>query len=238
MTAPKDGCKRRVIVDLSLPSVHQHAVNMSVSNSNYLGTPFSLKLPTIDTLSQALTIVGNNVKIFKVDLARAFRQLNLDLFDVKYMGFYWRGQFYVNTAVPFGYRHSTLCMQRVTDLIRHIIFTHYGVLLFNYIDYIIGIAPDDVADSHFKITLNLLNSLGFILSNSKTLSPSKIPTCLGIQINLNNGTLHIPLAKLQDVIALCQKYINQKTITKKRVAGTHWLSYFYSQSRETCTYLH
>jgi hypothetical protein len=90
MTAPKDSCKCRVIVDLSFPSVHQHAVNMSVSNSNYLGTPFSLKLPTIDTLSQALTIVGNNVKNFEVDLARAFGQLNLDPFDVKYMGLYWR----------------------------------------------------------------------------------------------------------------------------------------------------
>jgi hypothetical protein len=127
MTAPKDGCKRRVIIDLSFPSVHQHAVNMSVSNSYKLRTSFTLKLPTIDTISQALTIEGNNVKIFKVDLAQAFRQLNLDPFDVKYMGLYWRGQFYVDTAVPFGYGHGTLCMQRVPNLISHILFTYYGV---------------------------------------------------------------------------------------------------------------
>jgi hypothetical protein len=78
----------------------------------------------------------------------------------------------------------------------------------NYIDNIIGIAPDSVADVHFKITLNLLNSLGFILSNSKT------PTCLGINIDISLGTMHIPLAKLQDVITLCQKYLNLKFITK------------------------
>jgi hypothetical protein len=105
-------------------------------------------------------------------------------------------------------------MQRVTDLIRHILFKHHGVLVLNYIDDIIGIAPDSVADVHFKITLNLLNSLGFILSNSKTISPSKIPTCLGINFNISLGTMHIPLAKLQDVITLCQKYLNLKFITK------------------------
>jgi hypothetical protein len=190
---------------------------MSVSNSHYVGTPFNLKLPTIDTVSQVLTLVGNNVKIFKVDLARAFRQLNLDPFDVKYMGLYWKDQLYVDTAVPFGYRHGTLCVQRVTDLIQHILFKHNGVLVLNYIDDIIDIAPDSVADVHFKITINLLNSLGFILSNSKTISPSKIPTCLGININISLGTMHIPLAKLQDVITLCQKYLNLKFITKNRL---------------------
>jgi hypothetical protein len=65
--------------------------------------------------------------------------------------------------------------------------------------------------------LQLIYSLGFNLSNSKTISPSKIPTCLVIQINLNNGTLHVPMDKLQDVIALCQKYIN-KNYHKKWVA--------------------
>jgi hypothetical protein len=155
MTAPKDGCKRPVIVDLSFPSIHEQSVNSSVSNSHYVGTPFNLKLPTIDTVSQVLTLVGNNVKI--LDLAQAFRQLSLDPFDVKYLGLYWKDQFYVDTAVPFGYCHGTLCIQRVTDLIRHILFKHYGVLVLNYIDDIIGIAPNSVADVHFKIILNLLN---------------------------------------------------------------------------------
>jgi hypothetical protein len=96
MTAPKECCKRRVIVDLSFPSIHEQSVNMSVSNSHYVGTPFNLKLPTIDAVSQVLTLV---------DLAQVFRQLNLETFDVKYLGLYWKDQFYVDTAVPFGYRH-------------------------------------------------------------------------------------------------------------------------------------
>jgi hypothetical protein len=54
MTAPKDGNKRRIIVDLSFPSPQNQAVNISVSNNSYVGTQFSLKLPTTETICQAL----------------------------------------------------------------------------------------------------------------------------------------------------------------------------------------
>jgi hypothetical protein len=101
MTAPKDGNKHRIIVDLSFPSPQNQAVNISVSKNSYVGMQFSLKLPTTDTICQALNIVGKNVKIFKVDLTRAFRQLYLDLFDIKYLGLCWREKFYVDICVPF-----------------------------------------------------------------------------------------------------------------------------------------
>jgi hypothetical protein len=72
MTAPKDGNKRRIIVDLSFTSGLTHAVNTTVSKFQYVGTPFCLKLPTVETICQVLNVLGKNVKIFKVDLARAF----------------------------------------------------------------------------------------------------------------------------------------------------------------------
>jgi hypothetical protein len=63
MTAPKDGNKRRIIVDLSFPSPAGHAVNLSVNKISYVGTPFSLRLLTVDTICQALNIMGNSTKI-------------------------------------------------------------------------------------------------------------------------------------------------------------------------------
>jgi hypothetical protein len=45
MTAPKDGNKRRIIIDLSFTSSQAHAVNTTVSKFQYVGTRFSLKLP-------------------------------------------------------------------------------------------------------------------------------------------------------------------------------------------------
>jgi hypothetical protein len=64
MTAPKDSNKRCIIVDLSFPSPAGHAVNLSVNKISYVGMPFSLRLPTVDTICDALNIMGNTTQIF------------------------------------------------------------------------------------------------------------------------------------------------------------------------------
>jgi hypothetical protein len=125
----------------------------------------------------------------------------VDPFDIKYLGLYWRGAYYVDTAVPFGYRHGTQACVRVTDAVRFIL-ARMGIFVLNYIDDIIGIAPDDVADIHFKNTINLLNNLGLIVSPSKTVSPTSVATCLGIVFHIQLGVLKIPSIKLQEIISL------------------------------------
>jgi hypothetical protein len=90
-----------------------------------------------------------------------------------------------------------------------------GIFVVNYINDIIGVAPDDVADVHFKVTLKVLHLLGFIISKNKTVPPGKIVTCLGIVINLELGCLSIPSGKLNQVVNLCSKYLNKKSILKR-----------------------
>jgi hypothetical protein len=88
--------------------------------------------------------------------------------------------------------------------------------LSNYIDDIIGVAPSDEADNHFKITLNLLNNLGFLISSSKTVPRTSVSTCLGIVFNIRLGVLQIPNQKLQPLF-------KQKIYFKKSIAGSYWL---------------
>jgi hypothetical protein len=92
--------------------------------------------------TQVLNIMGKNTKIFKVDLPRAFRQLHLDPFEVHEpeVG----GGATLFTSVPFGYRHGTQACLRVTDLIRYTL-SCMGIFVLNYIDDIIGFAPDSIA---------------------------------------------------------------------------------------------
>jgi hypothetical protein len=226
MTAPKDGNKRRIIIDLSFTSSQTYAVNTTVSKTHNVGTQFSLKLPTVDSICQVLNVLGKNVKIFKIDLARAFRQLHVDPFDIKYLGLYWRGAYYVDTAVPFGYRHGTQACVRVTDAIRYIL-SRMGVFVLNYIDDIIGIAPDNVADVHFKNTLNLFNKLDFLISSSKTIPPTSVATCLGIVFNIQIGVLQIPSIKLQEIVSLCKHFLFINLSQKINCMLLLALSYFY-----------
>jgi hypothetical protein len=223
MTAPKDGNKRRIIVDLSYSSAQYHAVNTSVSKTSYVGTPFSLKLPTVDTICHALNLIGKNVKIFKVDLARAFRQLYLDPFDVKYLGLCWKGAYYVDVSVLFGWRNGTLACERVTDTIHYILATK-GIFVLNYIDNIVGIAPSDVADNHFSVTIGLFKQLGLFINHSKILPPTSVASCLGIVFHIRLGVLQIPWSKLQEIISLCHHYIGKTSISKQKLQaliGSH-----------------
>jgi hypothetical protein len=100
---------------------------------------------------------------------------------------------------------------RVKDAIRYILATK-GIFVFYYIDDLIGLAPDNVADSHFNSTLNLLNNLGFVISGSITVAPMHVATCLGIVFNISLGVISIPNIKLEETISLCKLYISKKFI--------------------------
>jgi hypothetical protein len=140
----------------------------------------------------------------------------VDPFDVKDLGLSWRGAYYVDTSVPFGCRHGTLACVRVTDLIRYIL-SCMGILVLNYINNIIGIAPNDLTDTHFQLTLSTVHNLGFQLNNSKTILPTSVAICLGILFNIEIGTLQIPHTKLQEVLSLCNIHISKSKITKNQL---------------------
>jgi hypothetical protein len=80
-----------------------------------------------------------------------------------------------------------------------------GIFVLNYIDDIIGIAPDDVADTHFQLTVGILLKLGFNLNNSKTVVPTSGAICLGIYFDIKIGTIQIPHPLSVNFIFLNQK---------------------------------
>jgi hypothetical protein len=118
--------------------------------------------------------------------------------------------------MPFGYRNDTLACVRVTDAIRYILATK-GIFVFNYIDDLIGLAPYTVVDSHFQFTINLLNKLGFVISDSKTVAPTYVATCLGIVFNILEGFIQIPKSKLEETVSPCRFYFVKKFISKNQL---------------------
>jgi hypothetical protein len=130
------------------------------------------------------------------------------------MGLRWGGGYYVDTSVPFGYRHGTQACVHVTDLIRYIL-SCMGIFVLNYIDDIIGFAPYNVVNTYFQITVGTLLKLGFNLSNSKTVAPTSGAICLGIYFDIK--IIQIPHTNLQEVLSLCKFYFSKSKITKKQL---------------------
>jgi hypothetical protein len=156
------------------------------------------------------------VYLFKIDLARAFRQIPLDPLDAAYLGIYWAGNTYVDTALSFGWRHGSAACQRITDAIRFIL-RRYGIITVNYIDDFIGIVPIDDAQRPFKLTAHILNEIGLVTSDDKMIYPTYLTTCLGISINTHTFTLAIPRDKLKSIITFCKRYINFEKISKNQI---------------------
>ena len=107
LTRPKAGStNHRVIVDLSW--LHGKSVNDMVCNDIYLGTNFKLKFPPVDDITARVQKLDGKCLLYKINLQRAFRHFKLDPRDINKTGLQFLGEYYVNTAVPFGYRHGSV----------------------------------------------------------------------------------------------------------------------------------
>ena len=131
-----DSDKRRVIIDLSFPP--DHRVNSGVPKNIYLGTAFKLHYPTIDMITQRLYDIGPEPHIYKVDLARAFRQLFVDPSDWDLLDLHWDGHYYGDCRVPFGYWNGSTFLTRFTNYIRYIMRSK-GHYIVNYVDDLLGL---------------------------------------------------------------------------------------------------
>ena len=83
-----DASTRRVIIDLSWPL--GHSVNSDIDKTSYLGTDFSLALPTVDHITDKLKTLGKGAHIYKIDISRAFRHIKVDPLDYNLLGLQWR----------------------------------------------------------------------------------------------------------------------------------------------------
>ena len=106
---------KRTIMDLSWPK--GASVNASVSKDVYLDTQYALTYPSIDSIVSSLVKLSPAALIYKVDISRAFRQINIDPKDIDLLGLKFQNQYFIDKSVPFGYRNGSQIFQRCTDAI-------------------------------------------------------------------------------------------------------------------------
>ena len=147
LTRPKDTDKRRVILNLSYP--YGASVNDCVSKSHFDGRRFTPKFPMIDDIIQDILQTDDPV-IFKVDVARAFRNLRVDPVDAVKFGISWEGRSYVDLSVAFGWTHGSASFQMASDAIVFIM-KGMGCKVHAYIDDYVIVAPRGLAFEHFPL---------------------------------------------------------------------------------------
>ena len=131
LTRPKDLDERRVILNLSYTKVS--SLNDNVDKLKFDGKSFSLKFPTVDDICREICDSNTEVLLSKIDIARAFRNLRVDPADALKFGISWKGQYYLDLGVAFGWIHGSSSFQLLADGITYIM-KRKGFQTFAYID--------------------------------------------------------------------------------------------------------
>ena len=195
----------------------------------YLEGVYKLQYPTVDTITQYLAQLGKNAFIYKIDLARAFRQLPIDPHDYDLLCLHWKGAYYCDLFCPFGQVSGSSFCTRLTMFFSYLA-RQKGHVTYTYVDDVVGCAPDEQkALEGYQFLKNLLEELNFPLSKKKLVTPTQVANCLGIIVDTRQQTVSIPEGKKQEILIKCEEIYY-----KKSISVPHWITYVHTQ---TCTFI-
>lgn len=91
--------KYRMIHHLSWPHGHDSSINHNIND-------IPLSLSTIDDAMASIKRLGRGSLLMKFDIAAAYRCIPVRSHDQPLLGIYWNGQWYMDSALPFGLKSS------------------------------------------------------------------------------------------------------------------------------------
>jgi hypothetical protein len=196
-TAPKNSPNsRRIIVDLSYPG--GHSVNDGIPTGWYIDEPFTLTYPTVDSLCSLIKLKGQGCHIYKSDLCRAYRQIQVDPSDYPFLCYQWRGSFFADTVFPFGLRSASMACQRTTKALSYIHNKH-GYNSDVYLDDFCGADTPDRAADAFQDLQRIIRNAGFDEALDKAIAPCTKMIFLGVHFNTISMTMEVTSDQLTEI---------------------------------------
>lgn len=212
MTRPKsDPNKRRVIVDYSYP---EGGINAMIDKNVLFGTEINHHLPTVLHAVEIVKGQQFRVKLSSIDLERAYRNFRTDPSDWPLTCIKHHDNFYVDTALPFGSRVSSLYMQRAANFVQRAL-AQKGIHILVYLDDALIITPEHHnADAQLREVITTVRALGLPVAYDKIQEPSKRCRFLGIIVDVQKKQLEIPYEKITAFLTMLTEVVNKKHITK------------------------
>ena len=236
---------RRIVVDCSQLS---SGINFFIDPRSHRGAPWRLTLPNSMSIIDAIIktrqrFPGHRVFIWKLDMSRWYRQIQLDPASVKYFAVGWAGKVYLDTCLSFGNRCAALAAQRfiwaVCWIYRTQLPPHQGSyntgsscacpfhcecgenIAKPYIDDVMGVSSEPVAADNFSSFLALADHLGLKLSTTPghISPPGPVCICLGLEYDVDNNTISLPKSKLEALVQLLQDWLVKPTASERELAS-------------------
>ena len=159
----------------------------------------------MDTLAALIKKEGQGCYLFRLDLSRAYRQLPIDPYDYRLLGFHWHSEYYIDTRLPFSLASAAMACQRTTNAVTYM-FNKQGYPLVNYLDdFASARAQFSEAISMFYQLKQLLLEFGLRESADKAVFPTQIMVFLGVLFNTITMTMEVTpdsLKQIQEEVSL------------------------------------
>ena len=214
MARPKKSSEDlRIILDLSFP---EHlSINSQIPRALYEGAPYKLRLPTPLDFAELVSQHGQGSHMYKVDLARAYRQLPSDPFDWPLLGLSWKLATFIDLAIPFGLRHGAMACQRVTEAICFILRRRQRATTLPYIDDFGGSASKSKrqANNQYLMLKTVILELGLAISWDKCEPPTRFMTWVGTTFDSLLMVMSIERDKIEEALDLCIRYLASDQIS-------------------------
>ena len=210
----KNSPERRVILDLSYPE--GKSVNSGIDKRFYCGNEIDLKYPTIDTLARRVADIGPNALMWKRDLKRFFRQLNLCPRDYSLIGYRWNNLLFFDTSIPMGLTSAAYCAQRISNCI---VFIHnsIGYWSINYLDDFGSAEYPENAVSSYNAMGKILSSAGVQEATEKAVPPTTRMEFLGNTLDSEKMTIEVSPDRKEELLELLDDWKSRQYFTKKQL---------------------
>ena len=163
----------------------------------------------------------------KVDLKSAFRMVPIQAVDWELLGMYWRGQYYVDTCLPFGLRSAPSLFDNYASALHWILENNYGATLLHYLDDFLPVGPPGQPTCQESMTtmMQLCERLGVPVATEKCEGPVTCITFLSIVLDSSLQQLRLPPEKLQEISSLTRATQSHQ----ERTAFSHRKAFICSQ---------
>ena len=205
--------KPRVCNDLSYGKC---SVNSLISSNweEYPGYIGDLALPKIDALVNAILDKGPTCLLWKTDYSGYYKQLSIDPANINQLAFAFDGKVYFEARLPFGLRSSCLNAQRVTNAVLKIFKTRSKAFTAGYIDDVVGCSIFESAPSDYRDFRSLNRELGLATTDPKCVAPCPSLVWIGLEPDVPNMVLRIPLEKRNRIIDFLRAWLDRKRASK------------------------
>jgi len=179
--------KWRLIVNLSAPwgESANSAINPELSSISYT---------SIDQAATLVYALGKGCLLAKLDLQEAYRAVPVHPADQPKLGVRWKGDVYIDRALPFGLRSAPKLFSAISDACMWILHTHGVRFGLHYLDdfLLVGPAQSQESQQALDTTMATFASMGLSVAPEKTEGPTTSLVFLGIEIDTLRLQLRLP----------------------------------------------